>query len=144
MRKRKNAPSNDSCHNVNNDFIHMTAMLICHTTPLRHRLSSTYLDRLTAMKNTLAANADSSLACTCLIVDIAKAYAGKNEATIDEIHAKMLDFYIQKDLVDKQIPASNSKFKSNEPVFELFVHIIESMAYELNIEKPDPDKVRQF
>ena len=96
------------------------------------------------MKNSLAANADSSLACTRLIVDIAKAYAGKNEATIDEIHFKMLDFYIQKDLVDKQLPASNSKFKSNEPVFELFVHIIESMAYELNIEKPDQDKVRQF
>lgn len=61
---------------------------------------------------------------------------------IGKLHENFIDLFEQKTTMNSRIAnAANTTFKPKEPIYEFFVMLIESIAYELNIEKPDHDKV---
>lgn len=142
MRRKKPAQAIDCCCNVENDFVHMAMMLMVHTTPLRSRLSRDVVGRLKDLQVSLTGKS-SDLRCTQAVVDLASAYARNDGQTVGKVHASLLEVYCQRDMADKLAGHQADGFTFREPVYELFVQVLESMAYELNLEKPAHAKVAE-
>ena len=122
----------------------LVCLLLAHTTAFRQRISADYLRKTKDLKAALEPQL-ADMKATRALVQYFDAQARSNGLAVSGSKTILNEIFEKKNFLTSNLWNKGRRMPSNESsVFDMLVFLLESIAYELNIEKPSSDKVDQL